>query len=234
MFAIYKREMQSYFNSATAYIVMAVFYFFSGLFFYAYCIEQNSSSLTGVFSSMVTIILFIIPIITMKTFSEEKKQKTEQALLTSPVSLLEIVAGKYLAALSMFCCCVSAFILYAVIISFYTAPAWPVILCTMLGLILLGGAFIAIDIFISALTESQVIAAVLGIAVGFFVYLLDSIGTLFSLSVVDKIIAAISFNQNYYNFTYGILDLTNVVFFLSVIVLFAFFTIRVLEKKRWS
>lgn len=234
MFAIFKRELQSYFNSATAYIVMAVFYFFSGLFFYVYCIAQNSASLKGVFSSMFMIILFLIPLITMKTFSEEKKQRTEQLLLTSPVNLLEVVLGKYLAALTMFACCVGIFLVYGVVISFLSTPDWAVILCTIFGLMLLGGTLISIGVFISAMTESQVIAAVLSIAAGLLIYFLDSIGSLFSLSFVDTLVSAISFNQHYSSFTYGILSFSDVVFFLSLIVLFNFFTIRVFEKKRWS
>lgn len=234
MFAIFKRELQSYFSSAIAYIVMAVFYFFSGLFFYVYCIKQNSSSLTYVFSSMFMFIIFIIPLITMKTFSDEKRLKTDQALLTSPVNLFEIVTGKYLAALTMFACCMSSFIVFAIVISFFATPQWSVIFCTFIGMLLLGGALIAIGMFFSALTSNQVVAAVWGIAAGLFIYFLDSIGSLFSLSAIDKVVSWLSFNQNYSNFTYGVMDLKNVVFFLSFIVLFNFFTIRVFEKKRWS
>ncbi|MBQ0098055.1 MAG: ABC transporter permease subunit [Oscillospiraceae bacterium] len=234
MGAILKRELSSYFNSAIAYIVMAVFFFFSGLYFYVFCLYYDSSSLTPVFSNMFMIILFLIPLITMKSFSEEKKLKTDQALLTSPVSLFDIVMGKFLSAFILYACCVAIFIIYTIIICFFVTPDFAVILCTILGILLLGGALIAIDIFISALTESQIIAAIVSIGAGLFIYMLDSISSLISVDFITKIFNAVSFNQNYSNFTYGILNLSNLVFFVSVIAIFIFLTIRVLEKRRWS
>lgn len=129
MGAILKRELSSYFNSATAYVVMAVYFFFSGLFFYLYCFGYNSASLAGVYGNMFYIIMFIIPIITMKTFAEEKRQKTDQALLTAPTSLTEIVLGKFLGAFILYAICSCIYLVYAVIISFFTTPEWSVILC---------------------------------------------------------------------------------------------------------
>ena len=214
MGAILKRELGSFFSSATAYVVMAVFFFFSGLFFNAYVFASNSTSMTYVFSNMFYIIMFIIPIITMKSFAEEKKQKSDQALLTSPCSLTEIVLGKFLGAFIMFALCCAIFLVYAVVISFFAAPQWSVILCTLLGTLLLGGSLIAINVFISAMTESQVVAAVLGMGVGLLI--------------------SMSFLNYYQNFTIGILSFTDVIFFLSVTALFLFFTVRALEKRRWS
>lgn len=234
MGAILKRELSSYFNSAIAYIVMAVFFFFSGLYFFLFCLYYDSSSLTGVFANMFMIILFLIPLITMKSFAEEKRQKTDQALLTSPVSLFDIVMGKFLGAFILYACCVAIFLVYTVIICFFVTPDFAVILCTLFGILLLGGALIAIDIFISALTESQIIAAIVSIGVGLFIYMLDSISSLVSNEFLTKLIGYLSFNQNYSNFTYGILNLSNIVFFLSVIAIFIFLTTRVLEKRRWS
>ncbi len=234
MLAILRRELSAYFNSAIGYIVMAVFYFFSGMYFYLYCLYYGSSSLTPVFANMFMIILFLIPIITMKSFSEEKRQKTDQALLTAPVNLFEIVMGKFLGAFTLYACCVGIFLVYTLVICFFTTPDWAVILCTIFGILLLGGALIAIDIFISALTESQVIAAIISIAAGLFIYMLDSLASLTQSEFLTNILGTISFNNNFSNFTYGILNLSNVVFFVSVIAIFVFLTVRVFEKKRWS
>lgn len=234
MIAILKRELHSYFHSATAYMVMAFFYFFAGVFFSASCLYSNSSSMRYVFSDMFMIILLVVPIITMKSFSEEKRQKTDQALLTSPLGLFEIVIGKFLGALVLYTCCVAIFLLDVLIISFFTTPDWSSILCTVLGLYLFGAALIAIDIFISALSESQVVSAVVSVAVGLFIYMLDSIGEFFNSTFVTSIINAISFNKNYLGFTIGVISLSSVVFFLSVIAIFVFLTVRVLEKKRWA
>ncbi len=234
MGAIFKRELGAYFSSATAYVVMAVYFFFSGLFFNFYCISANSSSLSYVFGNMFYIILFLIPVITMKTFAEEKKQKSDQALLTAPTSLTEIVLGKFLGAFTLFAICCCVFLLYAVVISFFASPEWSVILCTLLGLLLLGGSLIAINVFISVLTESMVIAAVFGMGVGLIISMANYLISLIPVEWITNILNKINFLSYYENFTYGVLSIVDVVFFLSVTALFLFFTMRVLEKRRWS
>lgn len=247
MSAILKRELSAYFGSATAYVVMAIFFFFSGLFFNYYCISANSSSLSYVFGNMFYIVLFLIPILTMKTFAEEKKQKTDQALLTAPTSLTEIVLGKYLGAFLLYfiCCCI--FLVYAVVIAFFVTPEWSVILCTFFGMLLLGAALIAINMFISVLTESMVIAAVIGMGVGLVISMMNylksliSDGTIITIkeikitgAMIKSLIDKINFLNYYENFTYGILSIVDVVFFLSVTALFLFFTVRALDRRRWS
>ncbi len=234
MVAILKRELSSYFNSAVAYVVMAVNFLLSGLFFSMICIENDTSSLSYVFGNMFIIILFIIPIITMKSFSEEKRQRTDQALLTSPTSLFEIVMGKFLGALILFAICSLIFVVYALVISFFTSPDWAVVLCTVLGLLLLGSALIAIDIFISVLTESMIISAVAGMGVGLLIYMLSNLSSNITVDWIATIVKKIDFLTYYTNFTYGMLNLTDIIFFLSVTGLFLFFTARVLEKRRWS
>ena len=234
MGAILKRELGAYFNSATAYVVMAVYFFFSGLFFNFYCISANSSSLSYVYGNMFYIILFLIPIITMKTFAEEKKQKSDQALLTAPTSLTEIVLGKFLGAFCLYAICCSIFLVYAVVISFFASPEWSVILCTFLGILLLGGSLIAINVFISVLTESMVVAAVIGMGVGLIISMTNYLISLVQVDWIVTILNKINFLSYYENFTYGILSIVDVVFFLSVTALFLFFTVRVLEKRRWS
>ena len=234
MSAIIKRELSSYFNSAIGYIVLAVFTFFSGLFFYLYCLLSNTASMSYVFLSMLMIVILVIPIITMRSFSEERRQKTDQALLTAPVSLTEMVLGKFFGAFALYCICNSIYILYVFILACYTSPDWAVFLTTMLGMLLMGGALIAIDLFISALTESQVIAAVISIGVGLLIYMLDSLSSIISAEWFTSILNNISFDAHFTNFINGIINLTSVVFFLSVIAVFLFLCIRVFEKRRWS
>ncbi len=234
MGAILKRELGAYFSSATAYVVMAVYFFFSGLFFNFYCISANSSSLSYVYGNMFYIILFLIPIITMKTFAEEKKQKSDQALLTAPTSLTEIVLGKFLGAFCLYAICCCIFLVYAVVISFFASPEWSVILCTFIGILLLGGSLIAINVFISVMTESMVVAAVIGIGVGLVISMTNYLISLIQVDWIKNILNKINFLSYYENFTYGILSIVDVVFFLSVTALFLFFTVRVLEKRRWS
>ena len=234
MGAILKRELSSYFNSAVAYVVMAVYFFFSGMFFSILCIEYDSANLSTVLGNMFVIILFVIPIITMKTFSEEKRQRTDQALLTSPASLSEIVVGKFLGAFILYALCSVIFLVYAIVISFFTTPQWAVVLCTELGLLLLGAALIAINVFISSLTESMIIAAVAGMGIGLLIYMMSSFADYITIDWISAIITKIDFVTYYTNFTYGMLNITDIVFFLSVAGLFLFFTTRILEKRRWS
>ena len=234
MGAILKRELGAYFSSATAYVVMAVYFFFSGLFFNFYCISANSSSLSYVYGNMFYIILFLIPIITMKTFAEEKKQKSDQALLTAPTSLTEIVLGKFLGAFCLYAICCCIFLVYAVVISFFASPEWSVILCTFIGILLLGGSLIAINVFISVMTESMVVAAVIGMGVGLVISMTNYLISLIQVDWIANILNKINFLSYYENFTYGILSIVDVVFLLSVTALFLFFTVRVLEKRRWS
>ena len=234
MVAILKRELSSYFNSAVAYVVMAVYFLFSGIFFTMICIENDSSNLAYVYGNMFVIILFVIPIITMKSFSEEKRQRTDQALLTSPASLFEIVTGKFLGAFVLFGICSLIFMVYALVISFFTSPDWAVVLCTFLGLLLLGAALIAINVFISVLTESMIISAVAGMGVGLLIYMLSNLSSYLTVDWISNIVSKINFLTYYTNFTYGMLNITDIVFFLSGTGLFLFFTARVLEKRRWS
>lgn len=234
MTAILKRELGSFFTSAVGYVVMAVYYFFAGLFFYYYCLESNSKDMATIFSNMFMITVLVIPIITMKSFSEEKRQKTDQALLTSPLGLGEIVIGKFLGAFIMFLCCMAIYVLFAFTLSVYSAPDWSVFIGNLLGTILLGGAMIAINIFISSLTESMTISAVVGICAGLAIFFVDSIAELVSISWISTAISSLSFVGHYENFTTGILSVSDMVFFLSVIALFNFLALRVLEKRRWS
>lgn len=234
MSAILKRELSSYFNSAVAYVAMAVYFFFAGLFFYLACFEGNSTSLSAVFSNVFYVILFIVPIITMKTFAEEKRQKTDQALLTAPVNLTEIVMGKFLGAFILYGVCTAIFVVFAVVIAFFAAPEWSVFLCTLLGILLFGAALIAINIFISVLTESMIIAAIFGMAVGFIILMMNTFVSYISITWIANALDKINFVNYYINFSYGLLSITDIVFFLSVTALFLFFTVRVLEKRRWS
>ena len=203
-------------------------------FFYMYCLLSNTTSMSYVFLSMLMIVMLVIPIITMRSFSEERKQKTDQALLTAPISLTEMVLGKFLGAFLLYCICNAVYIIYIFIIACYASPDWAVFLTTMLGMLLMGGALIAIDLFISALTESQVIAAVISIGVGLLIYMLDSLSNLISAEWFTSILHRISFDAHFTNFINGIISLTSVVFFLSVIAIFLFLCVRVFEKRRWS
>lgn len=234
MFAIIKRELSSYFTSAIGYTVLAIFYLFSGFYFYANSIIGDSSDLNYTFNSLFIIVIFVVPIITMRLLSEEKRQKTDQLLLTSPVKLLEITLGKYFAAIIFYVVCIAITITFVITISFFVPAHIALFLSNFLGIFLLGSAFISIGLFLSSLTESQIVASICSFGVGIFILMMDSLPHMFNIDLISKIIKSISFYGHYDNFTSGIIDITDCMFFLSVIVLFVFLTVRSLEKKRWS
>ncbi len=233
MLAILKREMSNYFTSPIGYIFLAVFYFFSGMFFTS-VLAANTTDITYVFSSLFTVLVFIIPLLTMRSMSEEKKQKTDQLLLTAPISLGSLVLGKFLAAFLMYCIAVSVTVVYALILAAFATPEWMVVIGNILGALLLGAALIAIGVFISSLTENQLIAAVGSFAVMMFILMIDGFASLISNTFIASIVSTLSFMTRYNNFVTGILNISDLLFFLSFAVVFIYLTVRVLEKRRWG
>lgn len=233
MLAILKREFNAYFSSAIGFVFLAVFYFFSGLFFWL-MLSSYSARLGYVFDIMFYIILILIPILTMKLFSDEKRLKTEQALLTAPVSLFSIVFAKFLAAFIVYLLALSIFLIFALVVSFFTVPAWTVFFGNLVGILLLGCALISIGVFISSLTESQVIAAVGSIAVSIFLLIIGVFAQSIPFNFLANAIFRMSFYSRYSSFITGLFDLRDIFFFLSVTAVFLFLAVRVLDKKRWS
>ena len=234
MSAIFRRELGAFFTSGIAYVFLAVFYLLAGLFFYMYTLSSSTTDMSGMFSMLFAVIIFLIPILTMKSFSEEKKQKTEQGLLTAPVGLGGIVLGKYFATILMYIFGVSIVHIYALIISYFGSVDWGILFSNYLALILLGAAFIAIGMFISSLTENQVVAAVGGICSLLFLCLVDILTNYISIDFITDFLNSISFYNKYYEFTCGIFNLSSVLFYISTAVIFNFLTVRVFEKRRWS
>ena len=234
MSAIFRRELGAFFTSGIAYVFLAVFYLLAGLFFYMYTLSSSTTDMSGMFSMLFAVIIFLIPILTMKSFSEEKKQKTEQGLLSAPVGLGGIVLGKYFATILMYIFGVSIVLIYALIISYFGSVDWGILFSNYLALILLGAAFIAIGMFISSLTENQVVAAVGGICSLLFLCLVDILTNYISIDFITDFLNSISFYNKYYEFTCGIFNLSSVLFYISTAVIFNFLTVRVFEKRRWS
>lgn len=235
MGAIFRREVHAYFTSPIGYIFLAAFYFFSAFFFTSSSIQQGSTDMTEMFGNLMLILVVLIPILTMRTMAEDKHSKTDQCLLTAPVGLGGIVAGKFLAALLVYSCAVAVTVVYAIIVAGYSDNMeWMVIIGNIVGLELFGASFIAVGIFCSSLTESQVVAAVVSFISILALNILSIIGELLPWEPVEKLLMKLSFFERYNGFTYGLFDLANVLFFISAVVMFLFFTVRVLEKRRWS
>ena len=234
MTAILRRELSAYFLSPIGYIYLTVFYVFSGLFFTLNTLMSQRADITPVFSGMSTIVLFLIPILTMRLLSEDKKNKTDQALLTAPISLVGLVFGKFLAAVMVFLMGISITIVYGIIVNVFTPPNWAIIWGNFIALTLLGMALISIGMLISALTENQVIAAVGGFAVGFLLLLIDALSSFFQNPIIRQVLRELSFSRHFSAFPSGIFNFASIFFFISVTAVFVFLTVRVLEKRRWG
>lgn len=234
MAAIYKREFRSFFQNPLGYVFIGVLLLFEGFEFYSILASASSSNFTMIYSDMFSYCMLLIPLLTMRLLSEEKKQKTDQALLTAPVSLFGLVFGKFLAALTVYAIAVSFTLVHAFVLAFFAQPQWGIILSNVLGTILYGAAMIAVGLLISSLTDSQMIAAVGTFGVSLFLLYASSLATLFNSSFISAIGNGLSFYTRYYQLTTGIFDFSSIVYFISVVAVFIFLTVNVLEKKRWS
>lgn len=236
MSAVYIKELSSYFKNPLGYVCLAVYYLFGGQFLLMQIQYYGTNDISGIFSNMYVVVLLTLPLFTMKLLSEEKRMRTDQGLMTAPVSLNGIVAGKFLAAYTLFALGVSVCIIYFAVLSSFSSALWSVFIGNFLGLLLLGAALLAIGLFVSALTESQMLAAVGTFALMLFIMLLDGLGGMLpnGLSFMEKPLSALSFSRRYYDFTSGLLKLPHVVFFLSVMLVFLFLTVRVLDRNRWT
>ncbi len=235
MRAVFKREFKAFFTNPIGYVVFAVMFCTSGLFFFVYNMASGLASLSYLFSSLFTIVLLVIPFLTMRLFSEDKRQKTDQALFTAPTGLTGIVLGKYFAALALFALSLSITLVYALVIALKVTPDWPVFIGNFLGMLLVGGLMISVGLLISALTESQVIAALGTLAVSVVLLSIDMLASIFSaITWLRDAITFLSINERYSSFTVGLIEYDNVLFFLSIQALLIFITVRVLDSKRWK
>ncbi len=232
MIAVFKREFMAYFRSPLGYVFIAAYYLLSGFFFFNYNLYGNSTDMRSLFSVLFTVTLFLIPILTMRLFSEDKRQKTDQILLMSPVSSTGIVLGKYLSAICVYFIAMAVTLIMAVVLSIVSRPEWPVIIGHFIGLFLLGCGLIAIGMFISSLTENQIIAAVGGFVTGFFLMLLNSLAAMIDTKLLSDFVLSLSFQQRYQSFTLGILNASDIFFFISVVAIFVFFTVFRFYKRR--
>jgi ABC-2 type transport system permease protein len=232
--AILKREIRAYFRTPLGFVFIAVLYFFTGYYYYTYNLYTGTSDLSVLFSNLFSVVLFLVPVLTMRLMSEDKRSRTEQILLTAPIRRSGIVAGKYLSAMIVYLIAISGTLLAAGITEYYSSPDWPVVIGNFLGLLLLGAALIAVCMFLSSLTESQVIAAVTSFAVSLLLMLIDAFSFVVSDSALKQTLTFMSFSNRYKPFTYGILDMSNALFFISFAALFLFLSSAILEKRRWS
>lgn len=253
MFAIYKKELRSYFITPVGYVYVGIFLALSALICCFTTLHNMSYETASYFTYIMFGLVVMIPLLTMRLFSEEKKQRTEQMLLTAPVSLTGMVLGKFFAAFTLFVgtllvSCLNFFPLYSIAIEERAAanleyqgagdsiigPVTGQIVGRLIGIILIGAAFIAIGTFISSFTESQLAAAVTTIAVILGMVIIGFLNSTIDVYAVRFVLDWISVLSRYSNFSYGLFDFSALVYYLSICSVFLFLTVRVYEKRRWN
>lgn len=235
MSAIYMRELKSYFLTPIGYIFCGMFLVVSGLAF-SQCtlLSQSTTSIGEYFIWMMVIFAILIPLLTMKLFSEDRKSRTDQILLTSPVSILSIVMGKYLAALTVFGVTFIVNSFNFVLLFFYGTPNATSIFMNVFGIFLLGAAFLAIGIFLSSLTENQLIAAVSAIGINAAMLIISLVSGKVENSFLRTVLKWFSVIDRFTPFTNQMLDVSAIVYYISLAAIFIFLTTRVIEKRRWA
>ncbi|MDD4493919.1 MAG: ABC transporter permease [Eubacteriales bacterium] len=232
MLAIYKKELKTYFNSPVAYVVIGLFIFLTSIFFLPN-MQYQYGDFNSNLSTLGYILIFLIPILTMRLIAEDRKNGSEILLITSPVKLSSIVLGKYLAAFTVFLIMTVLTLIYPIILVSFGGLFTAQLVGGYIGFILLGACFLAVGIFVSSLTESQTVAAIVGIVSLLVMWLADVLADLVG-GIGATVLNWFSVLSRYKDFEMGILSLEPVVYYLSFITVFLFATIMVTEKRRWS
>lgn len=236
MIAIYKKELKSYFYSFIGFLFVAVIICLLGFHTSVYNLYYASPYISSVLGGIVLLFFISIPILTMRVLAEEKKQKTDQLILTAPVTVKDIVIGKFLALSTIFAIPTAVVCIFPVILSRFGEVPMGENYLSILGFFLYGEACIAIGVFISSLTESQVIAAVISFAALFVGYLMPSICSLISNSGnwITRFLRCFDLYTPFSNLTQGTLNLESIAYFLSIILLMLFLTVQSIQKRRYT
>jgi len=255
LYAIYRKEMGHYFVSPVAYVVVGVFLALSAFFFNYFLsavmqqalqmqmqememgmhpnIDVTMEVMRAFFGLLSTLVLFLTPMLTMGVFSEERKRGTMELLMTSPITELQIVAGKFLASLTLFAIMLlpTAGYLIFIYVRSEPVPPWRMLVAGYIGILLLGGCLLALGSFISSLTENQLIAAVLTFAAFLIVWVID-LGRNAG-GGAGSVLQYLSVIRHYDDFTRGVIDTSSLIYYASFIAFFVFLTVRAVDSMRW-
>ncbi len=248
--AIAQKELKAYFASPIAYIVIGLWallygYFYSSLLGYfvrqsiqgsqfggPQALNINEQMLRLLFQNVTILVLFLMPMITMRTYAEEKRSGTIELLLTSPVTDLQIILGKFVGALGLYGAMLAVTIVHILILFIYGNPEWKPIATAYLGLLLFGGCFISAGLFISSLTKNQIVAGTASFAVFLLLWILDWMGS-FTGPTVSALLSYLSIVGHFDDFSKGVIDTTHVIYYVSFITFGLFLTARSVDSERW-
>ena len=248
--AIAGKELRSYFASPIAYVVIGFFVFVYG-YFYAVMfggflqaslqaplggqsqpLNINQDMLRPLVQNTLVVMLFVLPMITMRTYSEEKRSGTIELLLTSPITDFEIVMGKFLGAMGLYAAMLAVTLPHLAILYLYGHPEWKPILTSYVGLILFGGCFVAVGLFISSLSKNQIVAGSVTFVIFLLLWVINWIGS-FTGPTGDKLTAYLSIVDHFDDFSKGVIDTTHVIYYLSFITFGLFLTAKSVDSERW-
>ena len=248
--AIAHKELKSYFSTPIAYIVIGFFALLFGYFFYAMVVIFNQQSLQfggaeggavdinqqlirPLFLNASVILLFVLPLITMRTYSEEKRSGTIELLLTSPVSDVEIIVGKFLGAMALYAAMLAITVIHIGLLFSYGNPEWKVVVTGYLGLLLMGGCFISLGLLISSLTKNQIVAVMITFTVFLMLWVINWIAS-FVGPTAQQVLNYLSITDHLDDFTRGIIDTKHLVYYISFIFFGLFLTARAVDTERWK
>ena len=234
MFAIYKRELRSYFTTPIGYIFAAVYLCLSAAVFCFTTLYTLSADTTAYFTIMIFAFVVLLPLLTMKSFSEERKSKTEQLFLSAPVTITGVVLAKFLSAFTVFFGCTLFSSLNFLILFTHAQPSPALIFGNLFAMILVGMAFLSVGIFISTLTESQLSAAVITISVLMLFLVIGFLNSFISAPWLRFLLSGLSVFSRFQNFANGIFDVAALVYYLSISAVFLFLAVRVYDRRRYA
>jgi ABC-2 type transport system permease protein len=247
--AIADKELRSYFASPIAYILVGLWAMLFGWFFYVYlgfflrrgmemmqfgggAMNVNQQMITPILLNSAVIILFFMPMITMRTYAEEKRSGTIELLLTSPLTDVQIILGKFLGAMGLYVAMLLVTLLYMAILFIWGNPEWRPVVGGYLGLLLMGGCFISMGLFISSLTKNQIVAGAMTFALFLMLWVINWIGDQ-SGPITRSIVTYLSITDHFDDFARGIIDTKHVVYYLSFITFGLFLTAKSVDSERW-
>ncbi|MDR0819061.1 MAG: ABC transporter permease [Oscillospiraceae bacterium] len=233
MKAIYKRDLRAYFTSPLGYVFIAAFLLIVNAVFYITNIQQATNNLGGVSQMMLYALIIVVPLLTMRTISEDYKQKTDQLLLTAPVRASGIVLGKFFAAYTVFVIALALTFIQVIIVAIFGTPNMGSVFGNYIAILAAAAVYISIGVFVSSLTENQFIAAIasLGIFVG--VFLIDFAYSLVKTEWLKAVLYWVSIFRRFNTFYMGVFSVADFIYYISVTAIFVFLTVRMIERKRW-
>jgi ABC-2 type transport system permease protein len=230
--ALCRKELQLYFFAPTSYIAFAIYFLVCGFFFTLYFLQSLSLDVRPIIGNTSFIYLFIIPLLTMRLVSDELRQGTDELLLTSPASITEIIAGKYLAALIVQGTLVVGTLIYPLIMSAFGKLDMPILWLSFLSMFLLGAALMAVGLFASTTSANQMVAGVVAFSLMILLWMIEFMGGSSATSGKDWL-NQFSIIGRTANMQKGVFDLSDVLFYVSFILVFILLSIQLLDRKRW-